>query len=137
LQVVVEKGSTHFVVDADDDVEPVENLTQEQALKAVVGREVHRALEVSALNDEFDEEEFVEDDGSRGGHWDIDDISQGLEDDEVGVASEDEDDFTSGQTSLDDVVLEDEYRLEPSSEDENDTCEARFTESLRVPVDGH
>jgi hypothetical protein len=85
LQVVVEKGSTHFVVDADDDVdvEPVENLTQEQALKLVVGREVHRALEVSALNDEFDEEAFVEDDGTGGGHWDIDDISQGSEDDEL------------------------------------------------------
>jgi hypothetical protein len=138
VEVVVEKGSTPFVVDVDDDVhvEAIENITQEQALKAVVGREVHRALEVSALNDEFNEEAFVEDDGTRGGNWDMDDISQGSEDDKVGVASDDEDDFTSGQTSSDDVVLEDEYRSEPSSEDESESCAAGFMESLRVLVDG-
>jgi hypothetical protein len=33
-------------------------------------------------------------------------------------------------------VLEDEYRSEPSSLDESDCCEAGFTESLGVPVDG-
>jgi hypothetical protein len=33
----------------------------------------------------------------------MDDISQGSEDDEVDVASIDEDDFTSGPSTLDDV----------------------------------
>jgi len=87
------------------------------------------------LNDEFDEEVFVEDDGTGDGTHDMDDISQGSEDDEVGVALADEDDLTSGQSTSDDV-LEDEYRSEPSSEDESDCCGDGFTESLGVPVDG-
>ena len=64
LEVVVEKGSRPFVVDVDDDVDvqPIENLTQEEA---VVVREVDRSFEVGALNDEFDEEVFGEDDGFR------------------------------------------------------------------------
>jgi hypothetical protein len=33
-------------------------------------------------------------------------------------------------------VLEDEYRSEPSSEDESDCCEAGFMESIGVAVDG-
>jgi hypothetical protein len=33
-------------------------------------------------------------------------------------------------------VLEDEYRSEPSSEDESDCCDAGFTESIGVAVDG-
>ena len=40
LEVVVEKGSSRIVVVADDnvDVEPVENLTQDEELQAVVVR---------------------------------------------------------------------------------------------------
>jgi hypothetical protein len=34
------------------------------------------------------------------------------------------------------VLLEDEYRSEPSSEDESDCCEAGFRESIGVLVDG-
>jgi hypothetical protein len=137
FEVVVEKGSTHFLVAMDDnvDVELVENLTQDEELQAVVIIEDDRSLEVGALNDEFDEEAFVDEDGTGDGSWDMDDISEGSEDDEVGVASEDEDDLTSGQSTLDDV-LEDEYRFEPSSEDESDCCDAGFTKSLGVPVDG-
>jgi hypothetical protein len=137
LEVVVDKGCTPFVVPMDDnvDVEPVENGIQDEELQAVVVREVDRSLEVGALNDEFDEEAFVDEGGTGAGSWDMDAISEGSDDDEVGVASEDEDDLTSGQ-STSDVVLEDEYRSEPSSEDEGDCCEAGFTESIRVAVDG-
>jgi len=118
LEVVVEKACSPFVLPMDDnvDTEPKENLTQDEALQAVVVGEDHRLFEVSALNDEFDEEVFVEDDGTGDGTHDMDDISQGLEDDEVGVALADEDDLTSGQSTSDDV-LEDEYRSEPSSDD--------------------
>ncbi|CAD6333995.1 unnamed protein product [Miscanthus lutarioriparius] len=81
------------------------------------------------------EETFDEDDGSGGGTHDMDDISQGSEDDEVDVASADEDDLTSGPSTSDDV-LEDEYRSEPSSEDESDCCEGGFANAICVPVDG-
>jgi hypothetical protein len=64
------------------------------------------------------------------------DISEGSKDDEVGVASEDKDDLTSKQTSLVDVLLEDEYRSESSSKNDSDCCEAGFRESIGVPVDG-
>jgi hypothetical protein len=43
----------------------------------------------------------------------MDDVSQRLEDDEVDVASADEDDFISGPSTSNDV-LEDGYRSEPS-----------------------
>jgi hypothetical protein len=137
LKVVVEKGCMPFVVPMDDnvDVEPIENVTQDEELQAVVVREVDRSLEVGTLNDEFDEEVFVDEGGTGAGSWDMDDISEGYDDDEVGVASEDKDDLTLGQ-STSDVVLEDEYRSEPSSEDESDCCEAGFTESIGVAVDG-
>jgi hypothetical protein len=123
LEVVVDKGCTPFVVPMDDNlvVEPVENVTQDEELQVVVVREVDRSLEVGALNDEFDEEAFVDEGGTRAGSWDMDDISEGSNDDEVGVASEDEDDLALGQ-STSDVVLVDEYRSEPSSEDESDCC---------------
>jgi hypothetical protein len=65
----------------------------------------------------------------------MDDISQGSEDDEVDVASMDEDDFTLGLSTPDDV-LEDEYRSEPSSEDESDCCEGGFPDAIGVPADG-
>jgi hypothetical protein len=137
LEVVVEKGCMPFVVPMDDnvDVEPIENITQDKELQAVVVREVDRSLEVGALNDEFDEEVFVDEGGTRAGSWDMDDISEGSNDDKVGVASEDEDDLTSGQ-STSDIVLKDEYRSEPSSEDKSDCCQAGFTESIGVAVDG-
>jgi hypothetical protein len=122
-------------MDDNVDVEPLENLTQDEELQAIVVREVNRLLELGALNDEFNEQAFVDEDGTGDGSWDTDDISQGSEDDKVGVDSEDEDDLTSGQSTSDDV-LEDEYRSEPSSLDESDCCEAGFTESLGVPVDG-
>jgi hypothetical protein len=98
LEVVVEKGCSPIVVAMDDnvDVEPVENLTQDEELQAVVVREVDRSCEPSALNDDFDEETFDEDDGNGDGTHDMDDISQGLEDDAVDVASADEDDLTWG-----------------------------------------
>jgi hypothetical protein len=135
LEVVVEKGCTPFVVPMDDnvDVEPVENVIQDEELLAVVVTEVDRSLEVGALNDEFDEEVFVDEGGT--GSWDMDAISEGSDDDKVVVASEDEDDLTSGQ-STSDVVLEDEYKSKPSSEDESDCCEAGFTELIGVAVDG-
>jgi hypothetical protein len=137
LKVVVEKGCTPFVVPMDDnvDVKPIENVTQDEELQAVVVREVDMSLEVGALNDEFDEEACVDKGGTGVGSWDMDGISEGSDDDKVGVASEDEDDLTSGQ-STSDVVLVDEYRSEPSSEDESDCCEVRFTESIGVAVDG-
>jgi hypothetical protein len=96
LKVVVEKGSSPIVVDVDDnvDVELVENHTQDKELQAVVVREVDRSCEPGALNDDFDEETFDEDDGNGDGTHDMDDISKGSEDDEVDVASTDEDDFT-------------------------------------------
>jgi hypothetical protein len=138
LKVVVAKACSPFVLAVDDnvDVEPVENLTQDEALQAVVVGEDHRSFEVGALNDEFDEEVFVEDNGTEDGTHDMDDMSQGSEDDEVGDVSADEDDLTSRQSTSDDV-LEDEYRSEPCSEDKSDCCEAGFTESLGVPVTGH
>jgi len=101
----------------------------------VVVREVDRSCEPGALNDDFDEETFDEDDGNRDGTHDMDDISQGSKDDEVGVASVDEDDFTSGPSTLNDV-LEDEYMSNPSSEDESDCCEGGFADAIGVPADG-
>ena len=86
------------------------------------------------MNDDFDEETFDEDDGNGDGTHDMDDISQGSEDDEVDVASTDEDDFTLGPSNSDDV-LEDEYRSKPSSEDESDCCEGRFSDAIGVPAD--
>jgi hypothetical protein len=65
----------------------------------------------------------------------MDVISQGSEDDEVDVASADKDDFTSGPSTLNDV-LEDEYRSEPSNEDESDCCEGGFADTIGVPADG-
>jgi hypothetical protein len=96
LKVVVEKGSSPIVVDVDHnvDVELIENHTQDKELQAVVVREVDRSCEPGALNDDFDQETFDEDDGNGDGTHDMDDISKGSEDDEVDVASADEDDFT-------------------------------------------
>ena len=103
-------------------------------MKAVVVREVDRSCEPGALNDDFDEEMFDEDDGNGDGTHDMDNISQGSEDDKVVVVSTDEDDFTSGPSTSDDV-LEDEYRSEPSSEDESDCCEGGFSDAIGVPAD--
>jgi hypothetical protein len=132
LEVVVDKGCRPSVVQVDDDVEvePVEKVTQEETLNDDVITSVDRPFEVGGLNDEFDEGVFEDDYGN-------DDVSEGSEDDtvDVGVASGDEDDLTSWQTTSDDV-LEDEYRSEPSSEDESDVCDKGFMESLGVPVDG-
>jgi hypothetical protein len=74
----VEKGSSPIVVAVDDNVnvEPVQNLTQDEELQAVV-REVDRSCEPGALNDDFDEEMFDEDDGNGDGTHDMDDISEG------------------------------------------------------------
>ena len=55
----------------------------------------------SLAYDDFDDETFYEDDGNGDG---MDNISQGLEDDEIDVASMDEDDFTLGASTLDDVL---------------------------------
>ena len=104
-------------------------------MRVVVVREVDRSCEPGALNDNFDEETFDEDDKNRDGTHDMDDISQGSEDDEVDVASTDEDDFTLRQSTSDDV-LEDEYRSEPSSEDETDCCEGEFSDAIGVLADG-
>ena len=77
LQVVVEKWSRQIVVVVDDnvDVEPVENLIQDKELQAVVVKEVDRSCEPGALNDDFDEEMFDEDDGNGDRTHDMDDIS--------------------------------------------------------------
>jgi len=78
LEVVVEKGCSPFVVAVDDnvDVEPVENLTQDEALQPVVVRELDRSFELDTLNDEFDVETFAEDNGNGDGTYDIDDIQR-------------------------------------------------------------
>jgi hypothetical protein len=138
FEVVVKKGCSQIVVVVDDnvDVEPVENITQDEELQAVVVREVDRSCEPSAMNDDFDEETFDEDDVNGDETHDMDDISQGSKDDEVDVASMDEDDFTSRPTTSDDV-LEDEYRSEPSSEDKSDSCEGGFLAAIGVPLTGH
>ena len=79
LEVVVEKGCSPIVVAVDDnvDMEPIENLTQDEELHVVVVREVDRSCEPGALNDDFDEETFNEDDGNGDGTHDIVDISRG------------------------------------------------------------
>jgi hypothetical protein len=66
LEVIVKKGCSPIVVAINDnvDVEPIENLTQDKELHAVVIREVDRSCEPGALNDDFDEEMFDEDDGN-------------------------------------------------------------------------
>ena len=78
LEVVVEKGCSPIVVAVDDnvDVEPVENLTQDEALQPVVVRELDRSFELDTLNDEFDVETFAEDNGNGDGTYDIDDIQR-------------------------------------------------------------
>ena len=78
LEVVVKKGCSPFVVDVDDnvDVEPIENLTQDEALQPVVVRELDRSFELDTLNDEFDVETFAEDNGNGDGTYDIDDIQR-------------------------------------------------------------
>jgi hypothetical protein len=88
------------------------------------------------LNDDFDEEMFDEDDSNGDEIHDMVDISQGSEDDEVDVASADEDDFTSGPSTSNDV-LEDEYRSEPSSDDESDCCEGGFADAIESQLTGH
>jgi hypothetical protein len=113
----------------------IENLIQDKELQAVVVREVDRSCEPNALNDDFDEETFDEDGGNGYATHDMDDISQGSKDDEVDVASTDEDDLTSGPNTLDDV-LEDEYRSEPSSEDESDCYKGGFLDTIGVLADG-
>ena len=65
--------------------------------------EVDRSYEPGALNDDFDEEMFDDDDGNGDKTHDMDDISEGSEDDEVDVASADKDDFTSGPSTSDGV----------------------------------
>jgi len=49
--------------------------------------------------------------------------------------SVDEDDFTLGPSTSDDV-LEDEYKSETSSEDESDCCEGGFLNAIGVLADG-
>ena len=97
--------------------------------------EVDRSCEPGALNDDFDEETFDGDNDIGDGTHDMDDISQGSEDDEVDVASANKNNFTSAPSTLDDV-LEDEYRSEPSSEDKSDCCEGGFPDAIGVPADG-
>jgi hypothetical protein len=104
-------------------------------LQAVVVREVDRSCEPGALNDDFNEETFDEDDGNGDGTHDMDDMSEGLEDDEVDVALADENDFTSGPSTSDNV-LENEYRFEPSSDDESDGCQGGFLDVIGVIADG-
>jgi hypothetical protein len=129
FKVIVEKGCTPKMVAMVDNVdEPVNNLTQEEQLQTAVVEEV----EAGALNDDFDEVRFDEDDGIGDG---IDDISAGSEDDKFDFSSAGEDDLTSGATTSDDVV-EDEYRIEPSSDNESDRCEEGFADTIRVPADG-
>jgi len=78
---------------------------------------------------------FDEDDGNGDRTHYMDDTYERSEDDEVHVASVDEDDFTSGQNTSDDV-LEDEYRSEPSSKEESDCCQGGFVDVIGVPADG-
>jgi hypothetical protein len=115
-------------VDDNVDVEPVENLIQDEELQALVGGEIDRSCELGALNGDFDDETFDEDDGSGDGTHDTDDISEGSEDDKVDVASTDEDELTLGPSTSDDV-LEEEYRSQPSSDNESDCCEVLRTQS--------
>jgi hypothetical protein len=93
--------------------------------------EVDRPVDIGASNDDFNLETFVEDDGNGYGTHEMDDISQGWENDELDVVSTDEDDYSSGPSTPDDV-LEDEYRSGPSIEDESDPCEVGFMVSFGV-----
>ena len=61
-------------MDDNGNVAPVENLTQDEALKSVIVREVDRSFDLGALNDEFDVETFVKDNGNGDGTHDMDDI---------------------------------------------------------------
>jgi len=96
LEVVVEKGCSPFVVAVDDnvDVEPVENLTQDEALQSVSVREVDMSFQLGALNDDFNVETLVKNDGNGDGTHDIDDIPKGSKGDELDVLSRDEDENT-------------------------------------------
>jgi hypothetical protein len=77
FEVVVKKGCNQIVVAVDDnvDVEPIENLTQDEELQVVVVREVDRSCEPGAMNDDFDEETFEEEDVNGDETHDMDDIS--------------------------------------------------------------
>ena len=56
--------------------------------------EVDRSLELGALNDDFNVETLVKDDGNGDGTHDIDDIPKGSKGDELDVLSRDEDENT-------------------------------------------
>ncbi|CAD6253882.1 unnamed protein product [Miscanthus lutarioriparius] len=107
--------------------EPVENLTQDEALQSVIVRDVDRPVDFGALNDDIDLETFVEDNDNGDGTHEMDVISQGWEDDEHDVVSADKDDYTFGPSTPDDL-LEDEYRFGPTTEDKSDSCEVGFME---------
>ena len=94
-------SSNPFVLCLDDnvDVEPVENLTQDKALQSVIVREVDRSFELGALNDDFNVETLVKDDGNGDGTHDIDNIHRGSEGDELDVLSGDQDEYTSRPSS--------------------------------------
>ena len=89
-------SSNPFVLCLDDnvDVEPVENLTQHKVLQSVIVREVDRSFELGALNDDFNVETLVKNDGNGDGTHDIDDIPKGSKGDELDVLSRDEDENT-------------------------------------------
>ena len=94
-------SSNPFVLCLDDnvDVEPVENLTQHKVLQSVIVREVDRSFELGALNDDFNVETLVKNDGNGDGTHDIDDIPKGSKGDELDVLSRDEDEYTSRPSS--------------------------------------
>ena len=56
--------------------------------------EVDRSLELGALNDDFNVETLVKNDGNGDGTHDIDDIPKGSKGDELDVLSRDEDENT-------------------------------------------
>jgi hypothetical protein len=71
LESCCEKGH----VDDNADVETIENHTEDKALQLVIVMEVDRPVDIGALNDDFDLETFVEDDGNGDGTHEMDDIS--------------------------------------------------------------
>jgi hypothetical protein len=122
LEVVVEKGSSRKLAPLDDsvDLEPLENLSQEEELQPSPVREVDRFSDLGAIGDDFDEEGYDDEDAM------YDTISEGSEDDDVAVGDEVEVDVTSYDNLSDDMLMGAEYRPDHISEDQTQCRQAGF-----------
>ena len=63
-------------------------------MQSVIVREVDRSFKLGSLNDDFNVETLVKNDGNGDGTHDIDDIPKGSKGDELDVLSRDEDENT-------------------------------------------